>query len=83
MRSRCFIKTRGNSAETGVAGGRGLVSEGKDPEVGRGLSCLRTGSEARPPGAQRVKVSLAQARSGDGGRGQACGVIARNLDFFF
>ena len=60
-----------------------MVSEGKDPEVGRGLSCLRTGSEARPPGAQRVKVSLAQARSGDGGRGQACGVIARNLDFFF
>ena len=59
------------------------VSKGKDPEVERGLSCLRTGSEARPPGAQRVKVRLAQERSGDGGRGQARGVMARNLDFFF
>jgi len=59
------------------------VSKGKDPEVERGLSCLRTGSEARPPGAQRVKVRLAQARSGGGGRGQAGGVMARNLDFFF
>jgi len=70
MRQQCWRRVSG-------------VSKGKDPEVERGLSCLRTGSEARPPGAQRVKVRLAQARSGGGGRGQAGGVMARNLDFFF